>query len=153
MIDGTDLLLSQDDFKAVYADWQAVRIVRDNYWDAWKLYFTFYTWYFATMAAIVGYILSNHPFNSKHDAFLAGAIGLVPMANFALYTIFMVFLSRKAIENVHVILARTKEAVILADKIINSRAYLMLAGSTGLGLMALIAAWSYLMFFYYVRNM
>jgi hypothetical protein len=54
MTDGTDLLLSQDDFKAVYADWQAVRIVRDNYWDTWKLYFTFYTWYFATMAAVVG---------------------------------------------------------------------------------------------------
>ena len=29
---------------------------------------------------------------------------------------FIVLLSRKAIENVHLILARTKEAVILADK-------------------------------------
>jgi hypothetical protein len=150
--DGTDLIIAQEDFKTVYADWQAVRIIRDNYWDSWKLYLTFYTWFSATMAAVAGYILSNRPFDSRQEAFIVGAFGLMGIITFLFWTIFMFFISKRIVQNIHLILARTKEAVILADKIIYARAYVLLSAATGFGLVTLAAGWTYLMFFFYVRK-
>jgi hypothetical protein len=149
--ESTALIGGDPDFKEVYKDWQAVRIIRDNYFDVWKTFFTFYSWFGATMAGVGGYIISNRPFASA-DAHIVGSIGIVLIINVLLIAIVMFFVSRRYIRNIHSILERSGDLPFMQEKLLNTKAAKLFAASSVFGLTVGLAAWSYMMFFYYVRH-
>jgi hypothetical protein len=139
---------SDADFKEVYKDWQAIRIIRDNYFDGWRMYYTFYFWFGATMVAAAGYIILNHPF-PKQDAYIVGFIGVAMIFGVLMFAVLPFFHSKRHVANVNLILDRT-DATFLGEKLLSDRGALIMAAGATVGLASGLAAWVYVLFFYYV---
>jgi hypothetical protein len=137
------------DFKEVYKDWQAIRIIRDNYFDGWRMFYTFYFWFGATMVAAAGYIILNHPFQ-KQDAYVAGFIGVVMIFGVLVFAVLLFFHSRRHVENINLILQRTGDAPFLGEKVLSARGALKMATGAAVGLGSGLVAWVYVLFIYYV---
>ena len=136
------------DFKTTYKDWQAVRIIRDNYFDGWRMFFTFFFWFGATMVGVTGYIILNRPFQ-KQDAYLAGFIGAALILSNLLFAFFMFLHSKRHVENIKLILERTGDAQFLAEKVLSTRGAVMMAVGASFGLIGGLFAWAYIFFFDY----
>jgi hypothetical protein len=142
---------SSPDFKAIYKDWQAIRIIRDNYFDGWRMFYTFYFWFGATMVGATGYIILNRPFQ-KEDAYFAGFIGSVMIFTVLVFSVLLYFHSKRHVKNLKLILERTGDAAFLGDKMLSDRGAMIMAAGASIGLTSGLAAWAYILFFYYVNR-
>lgn len=138
-------------FGRAYKDWQAIRIIRDNYFDIWKTFLTFYSWFAATMVGVGGYIISNQPFTIPASRII-GWIGVALIINVLLILILMAFILRRYIRNLHSILERGGDLPFMQDKLLNTRTASIVAASCACGLAVGLFAWTYLMFFYYASR-
>jgi hypothetical protein len=136
------------DFTVVYKDWQAIRIIRDNYFEGWRILYTFYCWFGAVMIGVAGFLISTRPFHGR-DAAIVGFIGAFGIATVLCFAIVHYFRSIHAIRNIRIILERTGDAEFLADKVLNNKGgYILLAGAC-VGLSLGFSTWIYVLFFYY----
>lgn len=136
------------DFKTAYKDWQAVRIIRDNYFEGWRMFFAFFFWFGALMVGITGYIILNRPFQ-KEDAYLAGIIGAALILSNLVFAFFMFRHSKRHVDNIRLILDRTGDAEFLAEKVLSNRGAVMMALGASFGLLGGLFAWLYVFFLYY----
>ncbi|MDO8978975.1 MAG: hypothetical protein Q7V17_07065 [Afipia sp.] len=146
-----DSLPGSEIFGQAYKDWQAIRIIRDNYFDIWKTFLTFYSWFGATMVGVGGYIISNRPFTIS-DSHIIGWIGVALIVNVLLILIFIAFILRRYIRNLHSILERGGDLHFMQDKLLNTRTANMVAASCACGLTVGLFAWIYVIFFHYVSH-
>lgn len=151
MSDGSEHHFGSEEFRNTYKDWQAIRIIRDNYYDNLKIYFAFYSWFIATMVGALGFLVSNHRFEGQ-DASLIGWLGIIFISLFLAYAVFLGFYSKRVIRNIRAILERTNDAAFLVDKLLYSRAMMLSAFLSGTGLVAGLVGWVYVVFFYYKRH-
>jgi hypothetical protein len=137
------------DFKEVYKDWQAIRIIRDNYFDGWRMFYTFFVWFGTAMLTAAGFIIANHPFKKMEDAHFAGYIGSVMIFNVFVFAVLLYLYSMRHVKNLRLILMRTGDADFLADKVLSARGAAIMASGAIVGLVAGLLAWVYVFFFYY----
>jgi hypothetical protein len=140
--------VQSNDFTVVYKDWQAIRIIRDNYFEGWKLFYTFYCWFAAVMFGVGGYLVLNRPFHGR-DATIVGLIGASALVIVLCFAIIHYFRSLHFIRNVRLILERTNDAEFLADKVLSNRGNIILLAGAGIGLTLGLGTWIYVVFFYY----
>lgn len=150
MEDGSEVFAQSPDFKSVYADWQAIRIIRDNFFDSWKFFMTFFTWYWAGIAATISYILTNRPFVKPSDTHFVGALGVFGMTLALFFSVFMYFHSRRLIENINSILEKNGDTAHVG-KITNMRSSKFMSTGMSISIFFGIFGWIYFIFFYYPR--
>jgi hypothetical protein len=138
-------------FGKVYSDWQAIRIIRDNYFDIWKTFLTFYSWFGATMIGVGGYIISNRPFSAA-DSRIVAWIGVAIIVNVFLIAVFVGIMQRRYIRNINLILDRAGELPFMNNKLLSIKSTAIVAASCACGIAVGLFAWIYVMFFHYVRN-
>jgi hypothetical protein len=136
------------DFNTTYKDWQAVRIIRDNYFDSWRLFFSFSFWLGATLIGVSGYVIVNRPFQ-KQDAYLVGLVGVALILINLLLALHMFLHSRRIVENIRLILERTGDAEFLAGKVMNSYGAAVMAAGTSFGFVCALFVWVYVFFIFY----
>jgi hypothetical protein len=145
---GTIDVENPKDFNTTYKDWQAVRIIRDNYFDSWRMFFSFTFWLAATMIAVSGYVIVNRPFQ-KQDAYLVGLIGVALISMNLLLALHMFLHSKRLVENIRLILERTGDAQFLADKVLSYRGAAIMAAGTSVGFVCALFGWVYVFFIFY----
>ena len=136
------------DFKVVYRDWQAIRIIRDNYFENWRMFYTACFWCGATMFGAAGYIISNRPFQ-KHDALIVGSIGSGMILSLIAVALVLFVFSKRQIQNIQLIIERDGDASFLEGKVMRVRGAVLFAAGGCAGLCLGLVAWVYLFFFYY----
>ncbi len=137
-----------EDFKTLYRDWQALRIIRDNYFDNLRIFIAFYSAFTATFFGVCGYIITNRPL-VRGDVVVAGLFGVVAICLVLLVAVLLFFYSKRAVGNIRAVLEQSNDAAFFADKVLYPRGIYSVAICAALGLIVMLVVWCYVMFIYY----